>query len=492
MDNQLNNLGSEIDVAIGKRDVPALNAFIDRCNKSLESTDSKNRAIIHFFKANCYSALAGMQSGEPDYMWSWQQNDKVREILSLRRSISEPEFSDLDPIFQCKTLTNLGNSLNQFGRFIEAIQAWDSALALVPNFAMALGNKGVGVIHYAQSLYDHGHSGILFAHAKGDLKESISEDALWDSGLHPEAEAYFRQNYNGVEDYLEKIDYDFEFDLDQWPLGEDKKEVAYRTWCLKHDLFLSPLSDVCRKSASARDILHLPSHTYKINEEPRFPNYYNILKQEYVSARFMLFESSRNESEHISDQDVLLLNGFDGVQFGYRSEQLKTAYRLAYSLFDKTALFLNEYYEIGLKTSVVSFRKIWGQTKSKKFELHPCFKGSKNWPLRGLYYLSKDLFDDEFIDVALPEAKELAELRNRTEHRYLSLQESDAPVKNTDTHSYITIADFRLKTMRIMSMAREALVYLSLAMHREEEIRRKEDDKLSLPIQAMPIERFYE
>ncbi|PCH60552.1 MAG: hypothetical protein COC05_04300 [Gammaproteobacteria bacterium] len=349
MDNQLNNLGSEIDVAIKESDIPALNALIDRCNKALESIDFQYRAIIHFFKANCYSALASMQSGEPDYMWSWQQNDKVLEILSLRRAVSEPEFSKLELIFQCKILTNLGNNLNQFGRFIEAIQAWDFALSLVPNFAMALGNKGVGVIHYARSLYDYGHAGILFSHAKNYLKESISQGALWDSGLHPEAKEYFRQNYNRAENYLEKIAYDFEFNLDQWPIGENKKEVAYRTWCLRHCLFLSPLNDVCRKSASARDVLHLPSHTYKINEEPRFPNYYNLLKQEYVTARFVLFESSGNKNEHISDRDVLLINGFDGVQFGYRAEQLKTAYRLAYSLFDKIALFLNEYYEVGLK-----------------------------------------------------------------------------------------------------------------------------------------------
>jgi len=142
--------------------------------------------------------------------------------------------------------------------------------------------------------------------------------------------------------------------------------------------------------------------------------------------------------------------------------------------------------------SAVSFRRIWEQTKNEKFKLYPCFEGSKNWPLRGLYYLSKDLFDNDFVDVALPEAKELAGLRNRIEHRYLSLQEYVAPVKNTDTHSYITIDDFQLKTMRIMSMAREALVYLSLAMYREEDMRHKESDKLSLPIQSMPIERFHE
>jgi hypothetical protein len=140
----------------------------------------------------------------------------------------------------------------------------------------------------------------------------------------------------------------------------------------------------------------------------------------------------------------------------------------------------------------VSFRKIWGQRKNKKFEINSCFQGSQNWPLRGLYYLSKDLFDDDFDDVALPEAKELAGLRNRIEHRYLSLQDYAASVNNTDMHSYISIDEFQLKTLRIMSMAREALVYLSLAMHREEEIRDIENEKISFPIQSSPIERFYE
>ena len=150
---------------------------------------------------------------------------------------------------------------------------------------------------------------------------------------------------------------------------------------------------------------------------------------------------------------------------------------------------MNEYYEVDLKVSAVSFRKIWGQTKNKKFELHPCFKGSQNWPLRGLFYLSKDLFDDAFVDVALPESKELAGLRNRIEHRYISIQEYTASVENTDIHSYITIDDFQLKTLKIISMAREALVYLSLAMYREEEIRSREHEKLSFSIQSMPIER---
>ncbi|PCJ30153.1 MAG: hypothetical protein COA90_10240 [Gammaproteobacteria bacterium] len=488
MDSHLDKLSLDIDSAIELEDISELNKLIDRCDKLLENEESKKRSIIFFLKANCYSSTARTESDSSDYMWSWQQSEKIQEILSLRKAVAEPEFSYLDPIFQCKILTNLGNSLNQFGRFIAAIEVWDAALSLAPNFAMALGNKGVGLTHYARSLYDYSHAGILVAHAVDDLRAAISEDAVWDSGLHPEAAEYFRDNFNNSQSYLENIDYDFEFDFNQWPMGESKKEVTYRTWCLANNLFLSPLNDVCREPVSAQDVLHLPSHTYMMNEEPRFPNYYNILKQEYVTARFMLFESLGYENEHISDKDVLLLDGFDGVQFGYRREQLKTAYRLAYSLFDKIALFLNDYYEVGLKINSVNFRSIWGKTKkNKKFVLHPCFEESKNWPLRGLYYLSKDLFDVDFVDVALPEAKELAGLRNRTEHRYLSLQDYAASVKSTDIHLYITIDDFQQKTLRIIKMAREALVYLSLAMHREEEIRDSEHDKLSLPIQSVPI-----
>lgn len=351
----------------------------------------------------------------------------------------------------------------------------------MPNFAMALGNKGVGLIHYARALYDYGHAGVMIAHAVNELKGAISKDALWDSGLHPEAEEYFKANYLSAEKHLERIEYRFDYDLNQWSVGDSKAEKEYRTWCIENDLFLSPLNDVTKLSVSAQDVLHLPSHTYSIDEEARFPNFFNIMKQEYVTARFMLFESLDFYGEHISDKDVLLMNGFDGAQFGYRIEQLKLAFRLAYSIFDKVALFLNDYYSVGLKIDAVSFRKIWGLRKNKNFELYSCFEGSHNWPLRGLYYLSKDLFDDNFDDVALPEAKELASLRNRIEHRYLSLQDYDAPANNTDIHSYRSIDAFKLKTLRIMSMAREALVYLSLAMHREEEMRNRENKKNLTP-----------
>ncbi len=493
MNALIDKLGLEVDAAADDKDAEKLLDLSQQCQSEFKNANATEKVILRFYEANCYGAIAKIKSANSDYRWSWHEDERVSEILALRQAVAEPSFSKLDPIIQCKILTNLGNNLNHLGRSIEAIRHWDKSLEILPNFAMALGNKGKGLIYYGQSLYDYSHTGILAAYAKDELNKAISEDALWDSGLHPEASDQFEHYHDSSIKYLDSIEYNFDFNLDQWPLGHSEDEKHYRGWCLHNRLFLSPLNDAMTLTAAAQDVIHLPSHTYKIEEKPRFPNYYNLLKQEYVAARCMLYEAMNKGDEHMSDSDVLLLDGFDGVQFGYRTEQLKTAYRLAYSLFDKIGLFLNDYYSVGMNAGAVNFRTIWGKRKANGIEFYPCFSESKNWPLRGLYYLSKDLFDENFKDVALPDSQELANLRNRTEHRFLSLQDYPANVQDTETHAYKTIADFEDKAMRILSMAREALIYLSLAMHREEALRNPEDSddsKLSVSIPSVPIERL--
>jgi len=491
MNALIEEIGRQVDIASDDKDADRLRILSKQCQNVIEDASSIDKIILKFFEANCYGALVKIESTNEEYLWSWNNDERVSEILALRQAVSNTSFSSLPALWQCKILTNLGNRLNNLGRFVDALKYWDSALQIMPNFAMALGNKGIGLIYYGQSLYDYSHTGILTAAAKNIFKQSISKDALWDSGEQPDVKAQFTQYYNSSVKYLDNIQYDIEFDLDQWTLGNSEEEVNYKQWCLNNRLFLSPLNDILKYSAAAQDVIHLPNHKYKIDEPARFPNYYNLLKQEYVTARYMLYEAMNTETQHISDNDVLLLSGHDGVEFGYRTEQLKIAYRLTYSIFDKIALFLNDYFSVGLNPGSVSFRKVWGKVINKEFELHTCFANSKNSPLRGLYYLSKDLFDEDYVDVALPDAQELASLRNRIEHRFLSLQEYAASVQDTDIHSYITISDFEDKTLRILSMAREALIYLSLAMHREEAIRNQteDDEQLSVSVFSVPIER---
>lgn len=491
MISPVDKLALEIDEAAETGNTDKLMVLLVQCQQDSDRAIEAERPVYHFYEANCHSALAHLKSHDPGYIWSWHQDERISEILALRKALSDAGFSDLEPIIKAKIFTNLGNSLNQLGRFCEAIEYWDSALSLFPNFAMALGNKAQGLMYYGRTLYDEGHKAVLVASAADIFDQLLSGNALWDSGIHAEAKRSFEEYWNQAKLYLEHIQYDYDRDLDQWLLGENEKDINYRGWCLHHKLFLSPLNDACKLSVAAQDVLHLPSHVYNIKEKPRFPNYFNVLKQEYASARFMLYQAinTKADKEHYSDHSVLLLDGYDAAKFGYRTEQLKASYRIAYSLFDKIALFINDYFSVGMKAGAVSFRGVWGSVKNKKIALKPCFERSQNWPLRGLYYVSKDLFDVQFQQVSLPEAKELSRLRNHAEHRFLSLQSYNNHMDQSEEHTYIDILDFENKTLKIFSMIREALIYLSLAMHREEIIRYENTKKLSVPVYSRPIRK---
>ncbi|MDC5705550.1 LA2681 family HEPN domain-containing protein [Vibrio europaeus] len=92
------------------------------------------------------------------------------------------------------------------------------------------------------------------------------------------------------------------------------------------------------------------------------------------------------------------------------------------------------------------------------------------------------------MDVAEPQAQELHYIRKMAEHRYLGIQEYPAQVGDTEYLKYITVDDLEDKALKMLQLSREALIYLSLAMHIEE--RKREEARgngLVVPIQSTPL-----
>jgi hypothetical protein len=79
-----------------------------------------------------------------------------------------------------------------------------------------------------------------------------------------------------------------------------------------------------------------------------------------------------------------------------------------------------------------------------------------------------------FKDTIEPDAEALHDIRVRLEHRYLHVRESSLASRagpkpsDADLVYPISRADLTAKTLRLLGLARAALVYLSLGMHREE------------------------
>ena len=468
---ELQDLAVAIDSASDAGDEEALRKLGEECEASLDGATGDERVFLLYYQANTYGAIVSAKTTDPATLWDWELPDAVQNVLLLRRAISEPSFGTIDQTLACQIRTNLANRLNALGRPVAANEQWLKVLETEPLFAKALANRARAIAFYATTLYDKGHEVCLLAAARTLFDAALSTDALWESGDRDNFAPSLTDRRDSIQAHLVDVAYDEDFDFNQFSLGATTEERSYRRWCLQERLFLNPLNDQFTESVAATDVLHLPDHTYKTGEPPRFPPYYNLLKQEYVSARYRLFHAIHRHDPAFIMRDVLMLDSGEGQALGHYSEDLKSAFRAAYSLFDKVGLFLNDYFEVGLRPGKVNFRSVWSRKASgDTLELRPTFRDRPNWPLRGMYFLSKDLYDKDLLEVSEPDAVELAALRNQVEHRFLSLQESEYG-PSSDTHRLISIAGFEGRTLRLLKMAREALIYLSLAMHREETLR---------------------
>ncbi|MDZ4693409.1 LA2681 family HEPN domain-containing protein [Terricaulis sp.] len=468
-DQALSSIAQLVDLAADFKRIDGEDKALRWCDE-LEETAPKSAALLHYFRANVWGNRRARKYKGP---WDWEQPELQHELLWLRKSIRDTGFDDLEDQRRCQILTNLGNELNTVGRFVEAQEYWRRALDIRPTFAMARGNSGYGLTEYARALYDLGHQGVFLQEADRLLSSALDDDAEYDGDNANDASAYFSRVRESIAPFIENLP---AIDLDAHSMGSNHDERLYRQWCLENKLFLNPLNDLGARSIAANDILLLPSFTTSIDEPPTLIGFFNQMKQEFASARWMLYDGTHQVGVHFSDREVALYNTLDYPAYSLAVEKAKIAYRVGYSILDKIAYFLNAYLALGIKPTAVYFRTVWYHGDAKKRTLRPEFTASENWPLRGLYWLAKDVFDESLRDVTEPDAAALYAIRNHLEHSHLKIHEMMLPplsdITRPDTFTYsVERGEFERKALRVLKLTRAALTYLSLAMHREEERR---------------------
>ena len=481
----LPELAQAIDAAADYGDEKSLRNLSKECEQKLETATPEERVILLYYQSNThYVRFNTPKQQNDDYIWNWEQPDSIKSVLLLRRAVNEPAFKTIDPMIACQIRTNLANQLSTLGRPIAANAEWLKALETNPRFAKALACRAQAIKSYAGHIYDPKHRLILLAVARSLFDNALDINAFWESGDRDTVAPGLMEERRQIAEFLVRSKYDEKDDLDQWSLGNSKRERSYRRWCLQERLFLNPLNEAYTISVADRDVLHLPSHVYSIEESPRFPLYYNLMKQEYVSARYRLYHATNEDDPRFIMRNVRMLDCGEGQVLGHYTEDLRSAFRSSYAIFDKIGLFLNDYLKLGIKAKDVYFRGIWYEKPNKPNSgIRRDLQDRHNLPLRGLYYLSRDLFDDHFKDVAEPHASHLARLRQQVEHRFLSFLHYGED-ESTDTHRLLLTEDFRASALHLLKLAREALIYLSLAMHIEEDLRKQStsnDDSTILP-----------
>jgi hypothetical protein len=279
---------------------------------------------------------------------------------------------------------------------------------------------------------------------------------------------------------------------DEYNLGESDQDVEYHQWVLENRLYLNPLNDISKHSSVAHDYFHLPNMLVPDDDDFPYPGIYNQVKQEFASARYLYFEAVKSEDDggHFSDRGVKLPDTLDYAVYGYRTEQVKTALRLSYSIFDKVAEIINQYFEIGQKNP--NFNQVWYQGGDYKQGLAEPFQNSDNWPLNALFWIKKDFhhsISERDGDSVVTVAHELRSLRRMAEHDYMKVFHDDIVSSPPDQRviedsQYDEVGKNELQdaALEMLNLSRATLIYVSLAIHHEERMKHEELNGKALPV----------
>jgi hypothetical protein len=324
-----------------------------------------HEAVLWYFVGNAWASLRHMRTAAGDAIWEWEQPEIREEIIAFRRALNPETIRHVDKARRCQIHTNLGNLFSTVGRSIDAVESFDRALGEHARFGMALGNKALCLVGYARALYDPGHR-LVFA----GVARRLVEQAL---ALPLETESA-REGFGRLHVDLRRVTDGHDCSelehLDSYPIGEGA-DAPFRSWALREQLFLNPLNDLGPFGIAARDILHLPTMTVARETGTGFHGFYNQLKQEFATARWFLFEGLHPPARHLADADLVLLDTFDGTAFGHSLEKVKFAFRSAYSLLDKIAVFLATYLDFKMDMHRVNFRSVWYANGHPKSGLWP-------------------------------------------------------------------------------------------------------------------------
>ena len=378
-----------------------------------------------------------------------------------------------------RAYTNIGNSMRHVGRYIVAIDCYNNALIIENKFAMASLNLSFTLFHYAQ-IQIKPHEQQYYHHACYNYYEQTKrfkvnlEDEEYLTRLE-ETIKNFHQDY--VNDFLTK-----ELTLPKFEV-KNLAEVDYRHHILLNRLFLEPCLDILDDICFAVDSLNLPlSKDEKlINKE--FIGLFNQIKQEYNTARYLWYESTvvrdplvTDIIKHISDNELDFVILDDTANHSHRENLLRISFKTTYSIFDRIAFFLNEYFSIGLPRNRVNFKNIWKtELRDSKGEVdcqvpNPIMAAyGHNALVKAMYWAQKDFYEDKKTNITSPNAEPIFNMRNDMEHNCIRTVEIiPENIKEYSFTKFTTEYQIENNTYKLLKLLREIIIYLCLAINLEE------------------------
>lgn len=470
--NKVEELRNELNLHTDNQSISGLKKCITAALELLDSSllSDLDSVSLNYSIATAYSDIESISF----QILSQSEHEELQEnyIFYYRAALDRIDSvnDDSNGIFQ-QLYSNAANAYSNVGRILEAMRLYDRASTKYGMFPMAFGNKGIAAHKLSYYTYDPNHSHILNYFACFNLTESLKYRKYLD--LHGNAAEYFERIKSVIMQHYPKDFLENPLNMDKYDFGKTKREQNFRKWAVAETLFLNELNDIIAVPIVATDYIHLPSMIYNVGTERWKFHYglFNQIKQEYVSARYLFYDGIQDrKSTQLADKEVLQIE-IDMDVHSHSDYCIRTAFRTLYSVLDRIAFFMNEYFSLGLKVDKVSFRSIWNKKDGSPSPLLALCKN--NIMLNSIYWLSKDIYEKNYQRTTKPTSKEFDTIRNRMEHRYAVSVLGDLPASDEYTYRISTVSLYE-KTLELMRLVRETIIYLSFALHIEESKKRDE------------------
>ncbi|MEB3767462.1 LA2681 family HEPN domain-containing protein [Acinetobacter sp. MD2] len=348
-----------------------------------------------------------------------------------------------------QNLINLANVLKQQFRFSEALQIYNLIIKQNTIYPQAWLNRS-SCLEQFDKLLDHRSNKMMIEIIKG-YDFSIKSELIPND---------WKPYYTHKSKFLSS-------QLDSMNLEKDEQETRkeyssmshFRQWCIEENLTLNIHGMYCSCIANERDNLTLLEGVVSSERILQFEQYLNRIKAEFSLIRVLFYESKfTNSSQFDYESCYSELNDKEIINIKY--EKIRTCFRLCFSILDKLAIFLCQYFSLKIKDNT-AFNNFWRDNKS-------ILEEKENFALIAVNSIICDLNEKN------GEFGFYKKWRNALEHHILFLVPNTFEFSNDSLHTYVRISEFEISLLNLIQLTRSAIFSTVFAI--VEDLRQKAPD----------------
>lgn len=449
----LQDYGSDIEaVLVGKKDIDSLETIISVMTKLLGEGNLNlfDKMLANYLLGESYNALIKKTCSAQEAQFNnpivWKAIFFYRMALLYVKDIFENKKKALfvtAKLHQYNALIQLGNVYSHMGRFQDGIECYKAAGLLYSNDYRWKFHFGF-MLFNTHSYYERSVERFVISFMKDLLRDCLGKKEYSQS-------AYYV--YSIIKDWRSP-----DLNNDRPTNYEATEEGDYNHWVNQNVLRLNAYNDINFTSTLCQEDSLYFDGVYSPKTEPdswrRLFQLLNEVKQEYVSARYMLYSYfKKSGSSHVSDKNVRLADVYDRSNYSFHLELAKSAFRSLYSILDKIAFALNDYLDLDMNPERVNFNNVWYEN-SKSYKIkEEILKYKSLYSLAGLLFIRNDIYGGAENYLQAEETILLKKVRNAIEHRAIiivddGMLEDDGSVLNISRMEFESVSINLIKTVR--------------------------------------------